>query len=331
MNIRVTDAEGRLLASGRDLEAIRRQLGAQAAESFSQVDDPRWNRDGLTDWDFDDLPAEIELPRGRLSVKAYPALLDRGDSVSLRLVDSPQRAEHETRFGLRRLCLLAAQRELKSQVDWLPNLDKMKLHAATLAGFDLRGQLAELLADRAMVADQPLPRTKDDFERLLAAGRERIGWAVQEVLARRRAALRGLPPGVPCRRGDLQQSPPQSRLAVSQPTATEATPVADRLAASAENRRPESPPTDAAALAIRRRRRPRADRVPDGAAEFLENALGLAAAIPPLFPRDLPPSGKPAGRRAARLREVPRVPATLAAFPRASRGISNRRASSIPS
>ena len=64
MNVRVTDAEGRMLASGRDLEAIRRELGAQAADSFSQLDDPRWNRDGLTDWDFDGLPPEIELPRG---------------------------------------------------------------------------------------------------------------------------------------------------------------------------------------------------------------------------------------------------------------------------
>ena len=183
MNIRVTDAEGRLLASDRDLEAIRRQLGQQAAESFSQVDDPRWDRDGLSDWDFDELPAEIELPRGRLSVRAYPALLDRDSSVSLRLVDSPQRAEYETRFGLRRLCLLASQRELRAQVDWLPNLDKMKLYTAPLAGFDLRGQLVELLADRAMVADQPVPRSKDDFGRLLVAGRERIAWAAQELIA----------------------------------------------------------------------------------------------------------------------------------------------------
>ena len=36
MNIRVTDAEGRLLASDRDLEAIRRQLGQEAAESFAR-------------------------------------------------------------------------------------------------------------------------------------------------------------------------------------------------------------------------------------------------------------------------------------------------------
>ena len=79
MNVRVTDAEGRCVASGRDLEAIRRELGPQAAESFSLLHDPRWNRDGVTAWDFDDLPAEIELLRGRLSVKAYPVLVDRDE------------------------------------------------------------------------------------------------------------------------------------------------------------------------------------------------------------------------------------------------------------
>jgi ATP-dependent helicase HrpA len=183
MNIRVTDAEGKLLAANRDLEAIRTQLGQKAAESFSQADDPRWNRDGLTGWDFDELPAEIELSRGRLTVKAYPALLDRDGSVSLRLVDSQRRAEDETRLGLRRLCLLSSHRELKSQVDWLPNIDKMNLYAKTLPGFDLREQLMALLADCAMIAGQPTPRTKEEFERFLAAGRERIAWGVQELIA----------------------------------------------------------------------------------------------------------------------------------------------------
>jgi ATP-dependent helicase HrpA len=145
----------------------------------------------LTDWDFDELPPEIDLPRGPLSVKAYPALVDRDGSVSLRLVDSPQRAEFETRFGLRRLCILATHRELKSQVDWLPNLEKMVVYTATLPGFDLRKQLAELLADLAMVADQPVPRTKDEFQQRLAAGRQRIAWAVQELITLVRPIFEG--------------------------------------------------------------------------------------------------------------------------------------------
>ena len=210
MNIRVTDAESRLLAAGRDLESIRRELRAQAAEPFSALDDPRWNRDGLTDWDFDELPAEVELPRGRLSVKAFPALLDRGDSVSLRLMDSPERAQYETGFGLRRLCILAAQRELATQLDWLPNLDKMQLFAATVPGFDLPTTACRTLGrPRHDRRASPCLRTESaDFEQLLAGGRELIPWAVQELIALVATDLRGLSPDASGHRGVLSRDDP---------------------------------------------------------------------------------------------------------------------------
>ena len=185
MNVRVTDADGRQLAAGpRPGGHPPANSAQQAAESFSRVEDPRWNRDGLTEWDFDELPAEIELPRGRLSVKAYPALLDRDDSVSLRLVDSPRRAEHETHFGLRRLCFLAAQRELKTQVDWLPNLDcdgsstRRRCRASICAG-----SLPSCWPTGPWWPTSPCRAPRTSFERLLAAGRERIAWAVQELVA----------------------------------------------------------------------------------------------------------------------------------------------------
>jgi ATP-dependent helicase HrpA len=182
MNLRVTGAEGQTLAAGRDLAAIRRELGVQAAEIFKHVDDPRWNRDGLVSWDFGELPSEIDLTRGGLTVKAYPALIDRDGSVSLRLVESPRRAAHETHHGLRRLCFLAAERELSLQIDWLPNLERMSLWTAPITGFDPRRQLTELLADRTFLSDPSVPRTNEEFHRLLANGRERMGMAVQDVL-----------------------------------------------------------------------------------------------------------------------------------------------------
>ncbi|MGO9109203.1 MAG: ATP-dependent RNA helicase HrpA [Thermoguttaceae bacterium] len=181
MNVRVTDAEGQTLAAGRDLDALRRQLGAEAAEAFTAIDDPRWNRDGLTTWDLDELPAEIDVSRGRLAMKAYPALVDGETCVGLRLVDSPQRAAHETRFALRRLFLLAAGREVKTQVDWLPGMDKAQPAAALIPGFDLRQQLAELLAAGAWPDDVELPRTKTEFEAALSTARQRIGLAVQDL------------------------------------------------------------------------------------------------------------------------------------------------------
>jgi ATP-dependent helicase HrpA len=181
MNVRVTDAAGETLATGRDLNALRQQLGTEAADAFTAVDDPRWNRDGLTTWDFDDLPAEIEVSHGRLAIKAYPALVDGENCVKLRLLDSQQAAEQETRFGLRRLFLLSSWREVKTQVDWLPGLDKVRPIAALLSSFDLRQQLAELLAVRAWPDDTEIPRTKAAFEMALDAARQRIGLAVQDI------------------------------------------------------------------------------------------------------------------------------------------------------
>jgi ATP-dependent helicase HrpA len=181
MNVRVTDAEGQTLAAGRDLDALRRQLGAEAAEAFTAIDDPRWNRDGLTTWDFDELPAEIEVSRGRMALNAYPALVDGQTSVSLRLLDSPRRAAQETRFALRRLLLLAAGREVKTQVDWLPGLDQAQPVAALIEGFGMHDQLALLLAARAWPDDAELPRTKAAFDAALSAARQRIGLAVQDL------------------------------------------------------------------------------------------------------------------------------------------------------
>ena len=181
MNVRVVGPGGKPLASGRDLEAIRERLGAEVPRSLAAVADPRWNRQGLRQWDFDELPRQVELRRGMMTVPAYPALVDRQSEVALRLLDTPERADHETRFGLRRLCLWAAQRELQTQVEWLPGAEKVQVYAASIPGLNLQGQLMELLADRAFVAELPLPRTRAEFDQRVGAGRERIGLAVQDL------------------------------------------------------------------------------------------------------------------------------------------------------
>ena len=79
MNVRVTDAEGQRLPPAATWKPCGGSLGAEAAEAFTAIDDPRWNRDGLTSWDFDELPVEIDVAHGRMAMKAYPALVDGED------------------------------------------------------------------------------------------------------------------------------------------------------------------------------------------------------------------------------------------------------------
>lgn len=185
LNVRVVDDAGEPVAAGRDLEQLRQELGItgpRGDEPAAAFADPRWHRDGITAWDFGDLPEQIVLPRGGTNVPAFPGLVDERDSVSLRLFDSPDVATASTRGGLRRLFALAERRSLRAQVDWLPDLDRLALLASTLCPLgELKQQLADLIADRGFLADRPFPRSADDFAVRLRAGRERCLVAVQDV------------------------------------------------------------------------------------------------------------------------------------------------------
>ncbi len=182
MNLRVVDAEGETLAAGRDVDRLRNELSAEAAEKIEQADDPRFRRDDITRWDFDELPERVRVNTGGVTLEAYPALVDRGESVSLRLAESLPRAETQTSAGLRRLFVCAAGREIRSQLAWLPNMDKLVLWAGAIPGFKLKPQLADLIAARAYDDQRPLARTAEQFDQQVKAARQRIGLGVQDVL-----------------------------------------------------------------------------------------------------------------------------------------------------
>ncbi|QDU93595.1 ATP-dependent RNA helicase HrpA [Lignipirellula cremea] len=183
MNVRIVDEGGAALAAGRDLHQLRSALSQEATESVAELDDSAWRRDDITTWDFDDLPAQVEIPRGAIRVPAYPALVDQGNNVALRLFDSRAAAERATRGGIRRLYIRSEKKALRAHVAWLPSLPQMKLFAGPLGGAaQLEQQLAELIADRAFLGDRPLPRTREQFQQQLKSGRDQVQLAVQDIL-----------------------------------------------------------------------------------------------------------------------------------------------------
>lgn len=184
MTIHVVDEQGQTLAIDSNLDRLRRELGKQQSdEEIGQIDDAAWNQAGVTRWDFDDLPEEVTLKRGDLVVPAYPALLVQPDgSVALRLMDRPDRANLETRLGVRRLYHLATHRDVREHVAWLPKLNETKLLASTLPdAASLEKELEALIIDRAFVGDNALPRNKRQFDDRLGSAAERLSVAVQQV------------------------------------------------------------------------------------------------------------------------------------------------------
>jgi ATP-dependent helicase HrpA len=182
MKVRVIDHGGKTVVEGRDLATLREHLGEDRSPLQPPPGASPWHRDGLTKWDFGPLPDHLDIRRGGLTLTRYPALLDAGQSVNLRLLDTPAEAARQTRLGALRLFALLENRELKTQVRWLPNIEKIRLYAAPLASTrSIEDQLIDLVGARAFYAVDGVPRDADSFEAQRLVGRRNILPAVQEV------------------------------------------------------------------------------------------------------------------------------------------------------
>ncbi|HSU68666.1 MAG TPA: DUF3418 domain-containing protein, partial [Tepidisphaeraceae bacterium] len=136
MNFCVIDQGGKEVAMGRDLGLIRRKLGMQARASFAASPPPEFHRDGLTRWDLGDLPERVEIKHRGMTLNGYPALVDAGASVCLRLFDQPDAAAEAMRGGLRRLFMIELHRELEHVEQTLPEIDRLCLYYSTIGRCD---------------------------------------------------------------------------------------------------------------------------------------------------------------------------------------------------
>ena len=63
---------------------------AKRRASRSRKRKPGMEREGITAWDFGELPEQVTFRRGNQAMTGYPALVDEGASVSIRLFDTPR-------------------------------------------------------------------------------------------------------------------------------------------------------------------------------------------------------------------------------------------------
>lgn len=184
MNVRVVDQNGQQLALGRDVDELRRDLGGQAASSFSEMHDREWSRDDIVEWSIADLPAVVAVKRAGIELKGYPTLIDRGTSVSLRLLDEPLKSALATRAGLRRLAVLALKKPVKWQLDRMPNLTQWVLAAIALGRSNFKDDLVDLLVDRAFFPEKTAyPRSALQFEARLHVARGNLAASAQDLTA----------------------------------------------------------------------------------------------------------------------------------------------------
>jgi ATP-dependent helicase HrpA len=111
--ISIIDNNGREVRSGRDiplvLDAGHDSVPVPDSESLKLLRN-KWERNGLTKWDFDKLPEEIPLQPG---VTLYPGLEAEKDCSRLRLFLSRDDAIASNRKGVARLLKIKLERDIK--------------------------------------------------------------------------------------------------------------------------------------------------------------------------------------------------------------------------
>ncbi|NUT98546.1 MAG: ATP-dependent RNA helicase HrpA [Saccharothrix sp.] len=140
LTFQVVDEQDRELAQGKDLAALKQRLRGRLRESLAAAA-ASLTRTGITTWDFDSLPRTVREQQSGITVTAYPALVDKGDSVAIEILDTPGRQAHAMRAGTRRLLLLTVPSPVKMLQRGLTNAEKLTLTR------NPHGGVAALLAD----------------------------------------------------------------------------------------------------------------------------------------------------------------------------------------
>jgi ATP-dependent helicase HrpA len=184
MNLSVVDDSGQELAAGRDLSALRQQLGGAARITYGGgSQDSEFERTGLVEWNFGDLPRAVKFKRDGRDLTGYPALVDNGETVDLRLLDTSDVAEAETRRGVVRLVRLALAAQFR-QLD--KDLSRETALAFKYRGFgspeQLRTALIDAIASRALLGDDDTPRDENAFNRQKERAKPRIAVVKQALL-----------------------------------------------------------------------------------------------------------------------------------------------------
>ncbi|MFE7120013.1 ATP-dependent RNA helicase HrpA [Streptomyces sp. NPDC057654] len=210
ITFRVVDERRRKIAEEKDLEALRLALKpktrAAITKAFEQAAETSGGggpeqRSGLTSWTVGTLPRTFETRRAGQPVKAYPALVDEGASVAVKLFDTEPEQRQAMWRGTRRLILLnLPSNPAKFAQDKLSNQQKLALsrnpHGSIAALFE---DCVSAAADRLIAARGGPAWDEESFRKLFDAVRADITDAtldairkVQEVLAAWQACERRL-------------------------------------------------------------------------------------------------------------------------------------------
>ncbi len=110
---RVVGHNNKTIGAGRDLEALRDRMQESIQLSLKAARHPV-EAEGLSSWNFGELPKVVKTMSDGHPVRAYPSLIDAGDHVDIRLLVSVEAQSEAMWAGTRKLLRLQVPSPLRT-------------------------------------------------------------------------------------------------------------------------------------------------------------------------------------------------------------------------
>jgi len=200
MNFVLLDDSDKVIARSRSLAALREKHAGASQQHYAKQSQLTT---GARTWVFGDLPERQDVTQGGRAQLGYPALVDEGESVGLRVFATPGEARTSHQRGCARLIRLVMARDFKSYRRDLPvNVQgeivyralaqHPLLDPALVAGRDLREDLLDRIVMTVFLEGREPLRNGAAFEARIAELRGGIGLPAQEISRHAQIALERL-------------------------------------------------------------------------------------------------------------------------------------------
>ncbi|WP_448211719.1 ATP-dependent RNA helicase HrpA [Colwellia sp. MEBiC06753] len=166
MNFKVIDEKGKLIKQGRDLIALKESLQGKVKSTIKKVADKDIERSDIQQWNFGNLPKGYEKKVANITIKAFPALVDKQSSVAIELFEQEAVAQEAMLLGCARLILLNIPSPIKYLEVKLPNKAKLGLYFNPFGGINELLQDCITAAAQYLIGQQPLPRDEQSFNQV---------------------------------------------------------------------------------------------------------------------------------------------------------------------
>ncbi|MBF6544338.1 ATP-dependent RNA helicase HrpA [Nocardia brasiliensis] len=185
MTFAAVDADGRVLASGKSLQALKTRLAEQVSASVARAT-AGTERAPAAVWTSESLGTVEQTVRREVAgqtVTGYPALVPEGDGVAVRVLSSPAAQASAMRAGTRALVLNAIPTSVRTVTASLPPTDRLALSQNPYGSIDaLVEDCRAAAADELIAAAGGPVRNPDDFAALVAKIRPDLTTAVARLV-----------------------------------------------------------------------------------------------------------------------------------------------------